>query len=245
MSSAGGPDRPDALLPDAGRAGIEQMPFEEPRRAASLTLRADEARTQRAVSMAAAHQSLSDALRVTFRLLQVVMVALVLLFLFSGMRTVNQGESGVRVQFGSIVGSALEPGFRYALPRPIGEIIKVSTGQQQIELRDSFMPKDYNRDMRLDQQGIGSISLRPGIDGSLITADGNLMHAEWQATFRRENAVQFLSNLFTTDVQAVSQQESDLVRAMLERAVVRTIAEMTIDDVLKRGARAAAPGSPT
>ena len=42
------------------------MPVEAPRRAASLTLREDDARTDRAVSMEAANKSLADALRIEY-----------------------------------------------------------------------------------------------------------------------------------------------------------------------------------
>ena len=55
-------------------------------------------------AMDPANQSLTDALRLSFRLLQVGILALLAVFLFSGFQTVEEGDVGVRTRFGAIVG---------------------------------------------------------------------------------------------------------------------------------------------
>ena len=55
-------------------------------------------------AMDPANQSLADALRLSFRLLQVGILALLAVFLFSGFQTVEEGDVGVRTRFGAIVG---------------------------------------------------------------------------------------------------------------------------------------------
>ena len=62
----------------------------------------------------AAHQSLADALRVSFWVLKLAMLLLVVVYLFSGVFNVREQEIAVCLRFGRIVGSpgqqVLEPG---------------------------------------------------------------------------------------------------------------------------------------
>lgn len=214
-----------------------EMPVEAPRRAASLTLRSEEVRQARAASMELANRSLADALRLTYRLLQVVMIVLLALFAFSGVRKIDQAERGVRVTLGKIDAADLEPGVHFSLPYPLGQIVQVSTAQNKLDVDESFYPF-LNADQRLKppgELGMGDI-LRPGTDGSLITGDGNLAHARFGVTYHRETPAEFVRSL-------ADGQETALVRAVIERAAVQTIAEVTLDDILKRSsANAGTPG---
>lgn len=205
-----------------------EMPVEAPRRAASLTLRSEDVRQSRAASMELANKSLGDALRLTYRLLQLVMIVLVALFAFSGVRKVDQAEKGVRITLGTLTASDLEPGVHFSLPYPLGQIVKISTSQVQVNIDESFYPRLSAEDMRKPpgELGMGDI-LRPGVDGSLITGDGNLAHARFGVTYHRDNPADL--------VQALGEgQEPALVRAAVERAAVMTIAEVSLDDILKR-----------
>lgn len=216
-------------FPTGQREGeFEAMPVEEPRRAASVTLRTDEVRQARAASLDAANKSLADALRITYRLLQVVMVALAGLFLFSGFQQVNQSESGLRVSLGRITTERLDPGFQFSLPYPLGEIIKVPTGSQSLELTGSFFPdlNEAERGRPLDELGIGKPSLVPGKDGSLLTGDSNIAHAQFSVVFTRARPAEFIRNLDPSF-------ESALVRAAVERAAVQVAASSPIEDLLK------------
>lgn len=206
------------------------MPVESPRRAASLTLRTDEVREARAASMEAANKSLTDALRVTYRLLQVVMVALVGLFVLSGFQQVNQSESGIRVELGKIKAERLEPGFQFALPYPLGEIIKVGTGSQTVELDDAFWPglSPEERRRSLDEISLRGDRLEPGKDGALLTSDSGIAHVQLSVVYTRSNPASFVKNLYQPHEQGV-------VRAAVKRAAVQVSATVGIDDLLKPG----------
>lgn len=216
--------------PPRGDAPVEQMPVEEPRRAASLTLRSDDVRESRAASMEAANKSLADALRITYRLIQVVMLALVVLFVFSGFQQVNQSESGIRVEFGKIKAERLEPGFQFSLPYPLGEIIKVETGNRTVEIDDKFWPEMRAEDRRrpLDQMDSKG-SLEPGRDGSLLTGDSNIAHAQWSVVYRRADPADYIKNVLT-------DHENALVKAVVQRAAVQVAASVVIDELLKPSA---------
>lgn len=221
-------------LPDDSESSgeaVERMPVEEPRRAASLTLRTDQVREERIASMEAANRSLADALRITYRLIQVVMVALVVLFLFSGFQQVNQSESGIRIEFGKVISDNLEPGFQFSLPYPLGEIVKIEKGNRTVEVDDKFWPNmpPEQRRKPISEMGNGGDSLDPASDGSLLTADSNIAHAQFSVVYLRARPAEFVKNL------SGEEFEGPIVRAAVRRAAVHVAASVPIDDLLKPG----------
>ncbi len=231
---------PNSGMPRDGHPEFEAMAVEAPRRGASLTLRSDEVRESRAASMEAANKSLTDALRITYRLLQLVMIALVVLFFFSGFQQVNQAESGIRVHLGRITAENLDPGFQFSWPYPLGEILKVERGNRTMQLDESFWPRvpENQRGRSIDELTVAGDALRPGQDGSLLTADSNIAHAQWTVVYSVVRPAAFVKNIFQ---EADRRHERALIRAAVERAAVRVVATSSIDDLLKRGGAGVAP----
>ena len=97
--------------PIAGGVPSEEPLVEEPpRRAASAAFEvAAESGSAASLrdAMDPANQSLGEALRLSYRVLQLGILALVATFLLSGFQTVQDGSAGVKTLFGAIVG---EPG---------------------------------------------------------------------------------------------------------------------------------------
>jgi membrane protease subunit HflK len=181
------------------------------------------------VSMDPAQQSLAEALRITFRVIQLVMVLLVVLFLASGFDTVSEGERGVRLAFGKVQESDLSPGRQFHLPYPMGELVKVSTGQRTLSIDRAFYPELSPNQLA---QAVESLAgrkqtLQPGRDGSLVTGDGNIAHARWTVQYRVDDVARFVENLHREDVDAI-------VRSAVERGVVQTVAGLSIDQFLKQ-----------
>lgn len=77
----------------------------------------------------AAGKSLSEALRMSFIILKVIMVVLIVAFLASGFETVGSNEQALVLRFGKIRGVGeqrlLGPGPHWILPYPIDEIVKI------------------------------------------------------------------------------------------------------------------------
>lgn len=211
--------------------GLEPTPVaaETTRRAASVQLRRQGEGQPEAGLMDPAHQSLADALRITLRLVQLTMLVLAGFFVFSGARTIREGESGVRLLFGEVQAEDLKPGFQFSWPFPIGDLIKVQTGNQVMNLDTAFWPylTEQQRSMPIEQVTASS-SLDPARDGSLITADGNLVHASWVVTYRRlpESASKYVRNIRP-------DTEEDIIRSAVMRGVVHAVAQYDIDEVLK------------
>jgi len=77
----------------------------------------------------AAGRSLSDALRISFAILKVIMIILVIAFLASGFKTVGSDEKALVLRFGKVRGvgqeAILGPGAHWVLPYPIDELVRI------------------------------------------------------------------------------------------------------------------------
>lgn len=191
------------------------------------------------VSMDPAQQSLAEALRITFRLLQFVMVLLVVLFLGSGFQTVGESERGVKLVFGRVVQDDVPPGVTWNWPFPIGELVKVPTGQQSLEVDRAFAPELAGRDRTKSLLAVlpRMFKLDPSTTGSVITADGAVAHTWWRVVWRRQAPAENVRNLLGED-------ESSVVAASVKRAVVRAVAEITIEQLLKQGSNTIVAAAP-
>lgn len=82
----------------------------------------------------AAGKSLSDALRISFAILKVIMIVLVVAFLVSGFKTVEPGERALVLRFGAIRGvgeeRVLGPGWHWVFPYPVDELVKIPVEAQ-------------------------------------------------------------------------------------------------------------------
>ena len=200
-------------------------------RSASVTLRSQTQADESAQQLDAANQSLADALKLVFWLIQVAMIGLVVYFIASGVQSIKETESGIKLLFGRITGDNLPPGPQFSWPYPFGEMIRVDTGAVTLELDESFMPQMTADQKKLPisqiaQQGI-KLSLKPGEDGSLITGDENIAHTKWKVLYRRTRPGDFAGNVLPED-------ERKIVQASVEQDVTQAVATVKIDDLLKQ-----------
>lgn len=182
------------------------------------------------IALDPAQQSLADALRITYRFIQIVMVALVVLFVGSGFDTVGEGQRGIELLFGKISGSTsntLEPGRHFHWPYPVGELVKVSVGQRTLRLDSSFMPDLTENQKSRPLETLSGMfpTLKPGQDGSLITGDGNIAHAQWTVVYSVEDPTAFATIMHP-------ENTARIVQFVIERAAVYVLAELPVDGFL-------------
>lgn len=174
-----------------------------------------------------AGQSLADALRVSFRLLTLIMVGVLIAFLLTGFKSVESNEKGIRKFFGRIVGTADE-GAAYAWPFPVGQIEIVRTQGEELFLSiDDFWmhetPEDKGKP--LNERKAVSDGLRPGWDGAVLTGDQNLLHLRLTCNYSIDSVVDYVSN--TSDV-------NEILRSLICRATIHAAAKRTADGLLRR-----------
>ena len=182
-----------------------------------------------------ANQSLADALNILLKILYAGVALLAIAYVFSGMTRVNEGERGIRLLFGRKVQTDLEPGLRWGPPYPFGEVLRVPTqGVETLELDREFWvrtpPTEPGKPApTLDQMQAGaSNSLKPEHEsGSIVTGDGNLVHAKWSVQFRRSDIANYAQN-------TRREQEGLMVRMAARRGVVRACSEAPIEALLRQ-----------
>ncbi len=217
--------------------GHEGGPAEPPARAGSVTLRADaDGPADNQAMLDPANQSLSEALNILLKLIYLGVFVLCIVYAFSGLRRVQENERGVRLLFGKVVDGDLSPGLQYGPPFPFGEVVRVGQSVEEVHVRKPFWPY-IQGDTRADDpnapvdQSVDKLtptqSLKPdqGGSGSLITGDGNIVHARWKVQYKRANASTFAANM-------LPEQERQMVMAAVERGAVRACAQTSIDSVL-------------
>lgn len=191
-----------------------------------------------------ANRSLAEALRLSFAILTVLMLALLLLFAASGLFNVGEGEVAVRTRLGRLLGptpdsaTLIEPGGPYfALPRPIDQVIRIPTSIRVVNVDDAFWvsvrPEDRNKP--LDQLSAKS-QLQPGEDGSLITGDKNIVHGKWTVNYQvdRDKIEKFIRNVSASpDRLEMLEQADRRVRHAAERAIVHVVATVSSEAFIR------------
>jgi modulator of FtsH protease HflK len=184
-------------------------------------------------------QALATALRSSFGIVKVVMVLLLLVFLFSGFFTVEEKERAVILRFGKPVGEGVQalvgPGLHFAFPYPIDEVIKVPiTELQRVTSTVGWFLTTPEQELAGTEPPAGP-SLNPAMDGYVITADQNIIHARATLTYRIEDPVRFVFG-FTGDAARPfsGTSASNLVLNALNSALVQSAAQFKVDDVLTR-----------
>lgn len=233
---------PDVVLP-----GTEAETSDAPEeglitgRAASVRFNrgGDSGLSNNRARMDAANQSLADALKITYTFLQFGMVVLIILFVFSGFQKISEGERGISVFLGKPARTNIEPGAHLTWPYPIGEMIRVGEGAIEVPIAREFMPgragnasDDQLLNAPLNEFNDGG-RLNPASDSMLITADQNIAHAQFRVNFHRSNHLRYVENV-------LPEQERAVITLAVRRGVVHTMAETTIDDLLKTSAEAIA-----
>lgn len=203
-----------------------------------------------------AQQSLADALRVTFFILKFVMVVMVVLYFISGIFTVESDQVAVKLRFGTIVGEGdgrvIQPGINFAWPFPVDQVVKVKTSVRTFDINQAFWWKVKDPTKTEDEQ-VGT-DLNPNVDGSFITGDANIVHAQWVVQYRVADPVLFIENVADLNIsdperlidtvvrkgQETGKPEDyvapGIVRAVVEEALVYAVSRAKSDDLIKKQA---------
>lgn len=182
----------------------------------------------------AANQSLVDALRLSFRILKVVMICTAVIYLFSGLFIVERDKKvAVHLRFGEQKGTYRE-GVHLAWPYPIDEVIQVPIAQESVSL-DAFWiqisEQDKARKTPLSDLMPRGEGLEPGVDGALLTGDRGIMHLQLQAQYRITDADQYIRNVIFQGEDRTA--EKDLLKAVLKNACVASAARATAETIWK------------
>jgi modulator of FtsH protease HflK len=177
----------------------------------------------------AGSQALSEALRSSFSIVKVIMVLLVLAFLGSGFFIVGPQEKAILVRLGKPVGEGeqalLNPGFHWAFPPPIDEIVRIPfTSVQVADSSVGWMLTPEERARGVVPQPGGN-SLDPASTSYALTVDTNIVHVRATMHYRITDPIQFYFGFSNARV---------FVTNALNNALLFTASRFTVDDLLTR-----------
>ena len=208
--------------------------------------------------LGAAGKSLNDALKQVFTTLKIIMVLFVLLFVASGIKTVDSGEQALVLRFGKIrgvgEGRLLGPGFHLLLPYPIDEIIRIPVEKKQNIAIDSFwyalkpdeqlgneQPIRFDEPLRPIYDGYCLIRNDPSKEtiGASSQSDYNIVHTKWQLTYKIDDAERFYKNVYVekakpgqTYADVIPQSLDSFLKFTISDAIVTTMVNYSIDEVI-------------
>ncbi len=193
--------------------------------------------------------ALNISLRRGFNVLKLLMIILAVIFLFSNIFWVDEGFVAVQTRFGRIVdrnsSCVTRPGGPYfALPAPMDRVLKLPTTLRKVDINNAFWLEEGIEKEFLPQSGANGQDYRnpgdtlvPGYDGSLITADKNVVQGQWAVNYQldccagdsKDNDMlrDFVNNVGTMN------NADQLVRKIIIESLVKVVAQTTVDDFIR------------
>jgi len=165
--------------------------------------------------------ALTRSLRLGLVWLYAVVALMVGTVLAQSFFIVKQHEVGFIYRFGRLR-DIVSTGLHFVWPYPVERTQVYDLSRSRALKSDSFMPDSASAD------GAAPATLRPGVDGSLLTADLNILHTDCALTYRvdvRNNNE--LRNHFLT----VFDREA-MLRALLDNAVLKAAAGLPAQSAL-------------
>ena len=140
-------------------------------------------------------QALSEALGSGFLLVRILVVLLLGAFVFSCVFTVDPNEVAVVLRFGKPQGLGTDQikrqGLHWALPYPVDEIVKIRVGESKTIRSTNSWFAISPEDEAAGNLPLANPSLTPGVDGHVLTADGNILHVRTTLRYRITDPVAY------------------------------------------------------
>lgn len=168
--------------------------------------------------------ALSHSLRVSFVWLYALILVMLGVVLAQSFFVVKQHEMGLIFRFGelrAVVGN----GWHLKWPYPIEESRALEVSRSKQLTSDSFMFQPGKP---------GSPSLKPGVDGFLLTSDLNIVHVKCSLTYYLDASDQ--RDHMASYLRSEGALEPMLL-AFLDNSVLKAAAAMTADDILLRNVK--------
>jgi membrane protease subunit HflK len=185
----------------------------------------------------AGSQALAEALRSSFAIVKIVMLLMVIAFFCSGFFQVGPQEKAVILRFGKPVGEGqkvlLGSGLHWSYPYPIDEVVKIPISEiQKVSSTVGWYFTTPEQELSGEELPAGP-SLDPAVDGYLITADRNIIHARATLYYNIDDPIRAVFG-FTSDTNFTYTLNgvSNAVQNALDNALLYTAAQFKVDDIL-------------
>jgi membrane protease subunit HflK len=157
------------------------------------------------------------ALKGSIRVLRWGMLALVVVYLASGITVVKPSDVGLIVRFGRVLPQIHQPGLLFALPEPVDEVVMVSAKSVQELALDAWAPAHWASVREAPR------SLNPISSPYTLTGDANIIQARFTVRYQVSDPIAYAFSV---------KDHGDLCEAICYQAATTTLAGTTVDDVL-------------
>ena len=182
--------------------------------------------------MDAASKSLADALRSSFSVLQGIMAVIVVLYLFSNVRSIGAHEQALILRLGRLLPDVHEAGLLWAYPFPIDEITPLPTRRSNDLMIESHTfhrrEAEVGKPLSFIHRSAGE-GLDPVLDGALLTADAGLVHMRWKLTYKIDDVRGYITSLKGDEVEAAEA----LLRVLVETVGIQLASELTAEELTR------------
>jgi modulator of FtsH protease HflK len=155
------------------------------------------------------------AIRSSLKLLGWGILALAFVYLSSGITIIQPNEVGLTLRFGKVLPQIHPPGLLFALPAPMDEVVKVPARTVREIVLETWATQK-------NEDGTEP-SLHPVNTPYTLTADANIIRARFFARYQVADPIAYVF---------AARERDQLSRAILEGVVCRTLAALSVDDVL-------------
>lgn len=171
-------------------------------------------------------EALTDALRVSFRLLRWIMLILMAGYLATGVFVVPQHERAFVLIFGKPAGEGADrirqPGLHWTWPKPFSEIVRIETERVR-EIDTNAFWFEMPEGSRIEELPPPNPQLDPAREGYTLTGDANILHSLWKVRYTVSHP----------EVYQFTQRSPELLlKHILEAAVIETSATLPVDRAL-------------
>jgi modulator of FtsH protease HflK len=179
----------------------------------------------------AGSQALSEAFKSSFGIVKFVIFILVCLFLGSGVFTVGPQEQAIIIRLGRPHGDGekalLGPGLHVSFPYPIDEYRKIPLSAiQRVTSTVGWYATTPEQEMAGTEMPVpAGTPINPLVDGYVLTADVNIVHASVTMTYHISDPVGYIFNFVNA---------SNAVQRALDNALLWSASQFKVDDMLTR-----------
>ena len=186
---------------------------------------------QRAVGRAGT-KALLQTTHFLLTVFRITILTLLGLYLVSGSFVVKPDEEAFILRFGKLVGETRDEQlvksgqWHWAWPKPIDNVIRVPVKQTRTLHTKHFWYADTPLGIDGEKKHSRSMlnqSIRPGVDGYLLTGDNNIIHTAWSISYMITDPINFYLG-YVDPENAISNA--------LENAIVKVTASIPIHEIL-------------
>ena len=187
----------------------------------------------------AGSQALAEALRSSFVIVKIALVALVVIIFAAGFFTVGPQEKAVILRFGKPQGEGqkmlLGAGLHWSLPYPIDEVVRIPiTEIQKVTSTVGWYLTTPEMELAGTEPPAGG-SLNPQIDGYVVTADRNIIHTRATVSYHIDDPRTAIFNFTSGTNHAFNLAGvASALQNAANNALIFTAARFKVDDILTR-----------